>query len=70
MVCMTELGFVKMKNWVPVTPSLYAKSDECDGVTRRRVTPSPRKTELFRGLDTGQRPKKPCNHLVPDLRKK
>jgi hypothetical protein len=60
MVRMTELGFVKNKNWV--TPSLQAKSDECDGVTRRRVTPSPREIKKFRGLDAGQGPKRPCQH--------
>jgi hypothetical protein len=51
MVCMTELGFIKMKHWV--TPSLQAKSEECDGVIRLKVTPSTRETKFFRGLDAG-----------------
>ncbi len=62
---MTELGFVKVKN--RVTPSLQVKFEECDVVTRGRVTPSPRENILFRGLDAVQGPKRPCQHLGPDL---
>jgi hypothetical protein len=40
-----------MKNWV--IPSLKAKSEECEGVTRSRVTLSTRETKYFTGLDAG-----------------
>ena len=54
-----------MKNWV--IPSLKAKSEECEGVTRSRVTLSTRETKYFKGLDAGLEPKRSGLHLDPDL---